>query len=141
MTARIRPFQPDDYDRAFTLWQNSDGVGLSSADSRENILAYLLRNKGTSFVAEEEQRIIATILGGHDGRRGYIHHLCVHDGYRRQGLGNMLVTHCLDALKALGIQKCHIFILNDNHTGLAFWKQIGWHHRNDISLVSRTLEA
>ena len=129
------------YDEVLTLWQQCEGIGLSSADSRENIQSYLKRNPGMSFVARTQSLLVGAILAGHDGRRGYIHHLAVHPEWRRQGLGRQLVDRCLQVLKGAGIQKCHLFIFNDNTGGIDFWKSVGWEFRKDISVISRKLEA
>jgi len=129
------------YDEVLTLWQQCEGIGLSSADSRENIQSYLKCNPGMSFVARTQSLLVGAILAGHDGRRGYIHHLAVHPEWRRQGLGRQLVDRCLQVLKGAGIQKCHLFIFNDNTGGIDFWKSVGWEFRKDISVISRKLEA
>jgi putative acetyltransferase len=113
---------------------------LSGADSRDCIETYLQRNPGMSFVACSQDKIIGAILAGHDGRRGYIHHLAVHPRYRRLGIGRILVQHSLDALAKAGIQKCHLFLLNDNTGGLRFWQSAGWTFRKELNLVSKTIE-
>jgi putative acetyltransferase len=123
-----------------SLWQQCDSIGLSDADSRGNIQAYLNRNQGMSFVARDDGTIVGVILCGHDGRRGYIHHLTVRSEYRRQGLGGKLVKKGLSVLQAAGIKKCHIFILNNNAGGIEFWKDIGWTPRADISIISKIIE-
>ena len=51
ISASILPFTIEDYDQVYALWQRCEGVGLSSADSRQSIAAYLDRNPGMSFVA------------------------------------------------------------------------------------------
>lgn len=127
------------YGDILSLWQQCEGVGLSDADSRENIQSYLDRNPGMSFIATSDGRVIGTVLGGHDGRRGYIHHLAVHPDCRRQGIGRQLAERCLQVLGDEGIQKCHIFIFNNNAGGIAFWKSMGWTHRKDISVISKTI--
>jgi ribosomal protein S18 acetylase RimI-like enzyme len=135
----ISPFTIDTYDQVIDLWQQTEGVGLSSADSRESIRAYLERNPGMSFIAEQEGTLIGAVLGGHDGRRGYIHHLAVHPDYRRQGLGRKLVDRCLAALQEVCIQKCHLFIFNTNLEGVDFWENVGWMKRTDIGVMSKNI--
>lgn len=93
-----------------------------------------------SFVARENNDLVGAILCGHDGRRGYIHHLAVRAEYRRQGLGHKLVEKSLSVLQAVGIQKCHLFIFNNNVSGIAFWKKIGWAYRKDISVISKIIQ-
>lgn len=140
MTITISPFVIEAYRDVLTLWQQCEGIGLSDADSQENIRSYLERNPGMSFLARTQGLLIGAVLAGHDGRRGYIHHLAVHPEWQRHGLGRQLVDRCLQSLKGAGIQKCHLFIFNDNTGGIAFWKSVGWEQRMDISVISKTLE-
>ena len=140
MDVNISQFEIDEYDHVLALWQQCDRVGLSSADSRESIQVYLDRNPGMSFVAAVDSRTVGAVLAGHDGRRGYIHHLAVHPDWRRQGIARRLVDYCLEVLAKVGIQKCHIFIFNGNADGIAFWESVGWTRRSDISVISKTIE-
>lgn len=135
----IRDFTIGDYEEAVSLWKTSEHVGLSSADERENITRFLERNPGMSKVAVENGRIIGTVFCGHDGRRGYLYHLCIYERNRRQGLGRKLVDVCLKELKKEGIEKCHLFIFDRNAEGKKFWQGTGWQNRNDITLFSREL--
>ncbi len=100
---------------------------------------YLDRNPGMSFIAASEDNVVGAILAGHDGRRGYIHHLAVASDFRRKGIARQLVNRCLKALTDSGIRKCHIFIFNSNAAGIAFWGAMGWTYRSDIGVMSKTL--
>ncbi len=133
----ITPITLNDYDAVIALWQICAGVGLSDADERDSIQYYLERNPGMSFAAWDGDRVVGAVLCGHDGRRGYIHHMAVHPGYRRQKIGGQLVGCCLDALHAIGLQKCHLFIFTENEPGIAFWQAEGWQYRTDIAVMSK----
>ncbi len=141
MKIEIRPFLMEAYDHVFALWQQSEGIGLSEADSAASIQAYLNRNPGMSFVATADGAVIGAVLCGHDGRRGYIHHLAVQPQSRRRSVGRQLVDQCLSALQREGIRKCHIFVYNQNQDGMAFWKSVGWTPRSDLSLISKNIET
>jgi len=134
----INEMQIEDYGEIFELWSNTPGMGLSDADTYENIHRFLLRNKGLSFVCRHEDRIIGTILCGHDGRRGYIYHVTVAEKYRGRGIGRMLVDKSLQKLKEEGINKCHLFVFSDNEIGNAFWSLKGWTKRQDIYVYSKS---
>ena len=129
----------DAYDDVRALWQECTGVYLSDADSRGNLQIYLDRNPDMSFIATAEGKAVGAVLAGHDGRRGYIHHLVVHPDCRRQGIGGKLVQRCLDVLGAAGIQKSLILIFNDNSEGIAFWKSLGWTLRPDVCMASKVI--
>lgn len=136
MSFDIRVFTSDDHAAALKLWQASEGVGLSDADSFENIARFLERNPGLSLVATDAGRVVATILCGHDGRRGLIHHLLVAPTHRRQGLGRALLKRALAALGQAQIQKCHLLVFRDNAEGMAFWHGIGAEERVSLALFS-----
>lgn len=140
MGIEIHEMVIDDYDEIYRLWDMSDQIGLSKADSRYGIQKFLERNPGMSYVAVENGKIIGAVLCGHDGRRGYIHHLMVHPDYRRKGLGRSLVGRCMYALTRIGIQKCHLFIYEDNEAGMKFWEQLGWEKRVELSMMSQDIE-
>jgi ribosomal protein S18 acetylase RimI-like enzyme len=124
------------YDLVKTLWLQSEGVGLSEADSYENIERYLEQNDGLSYVAFEDSDLIGAVLCGHDGRRGYIHHVAVAQPHRRQGIGRSLINLCINALKSAGIAKCHLFVFTDNENAKQFWERIGWMQRTDLNVMS-----
>ena len=129
-----------DYEEALALWQATEGLGLSAADSREAIARYLARNPGLSFVARSEAgELVGAVLCGHDGRRGYLHHLAVRPDCRGQGLGRELCARCLAALRAEGIDKCHLFVRRANVAGQSFYQRSGWTERNLI-VMSRDIE-
>lgn len=137
---KIQTMKIADYAKAVALWRRCDGVRLhDDIDSEEGIARYLQRNRGMSFVAMHEGRLVGAVLCGHDGRRGYLHHLAVDDACRGQGLGKALVARAMAQLAAKGIRKCHIFILGGNRAGKAFWTRVGWTKRTDIKIMSRDL--
>jgi len=141
MQIDVVPFTIDVYDDVLMLWEQAEGVGLHDySDSREGIESYLSRNPGLSFVARAGGTVVGAVLAGHDGRRGYLHYLTVHPDYRRQGIGRRLVDCCLGALQKAGIPKCHLFIFNDNVSGIAFWESVGWTPRTDIAIVSKIID-
>ena len=133
----IRLIHVDDYDEIYALWSRTPGMGLSDADSEANIRKFLMRNKDLSFCYKDDDKIIATILCGHDGRRGYIYHVTVAPKYRGGGIGRDLVEKSLQRLKVEGINKCHLFVFADNEPGNAFWRSTGWTKRDDIFVYSK----
>lgn len=137
----LRAMTPADHNAVLALWQATEGIGLNESDTPEAIAAYLVRNPGFSLVAEIEGVIVGALLGGHDGRRGYLHHLAVASLHRRRGLGRALVGESLARLHAQGITKCNIFLYANNAAGRAFWLREGWAPREDLFLVQKAISA
>ena len=136
MAIEVSPMTPTDYDVALALWQGLEGIGLSEADSREAIEAFLTRHPGLSLVARDGKQLVGAVLCGHDGRRGYLYHLAVARAHREHGIGRRLVELCLARLAAAGIQKCHIFVHADNQAGAQFWRHLGYSERTDLKIMS-----
>ena len=87
----LRSMTLDDYDVVYALWQSISGIGLSASDERDAIAAFLERNPGFSAVVTAARAgIVGVVLCGHDGRRGYLHHLAVQSQYRKHGIAKML---------------------------------------------------
>jgi ribosomal protein S18 acetylase RimI-like enzyme len=137
----LRPFVIADYDAVFALWLRSEGMGLGDGDTREGIAKFLDRNPGLSRVAEAEERIVGAVMCGHDGRRGYLHHLAVDANFQKRGIGRALVEACLAALKAEAIPRCSVFVYANNHAGRAFWGHFGWRLRDDIVIIQKVFSA
>lgn len=135
----VAPFTMSAYHAVLAIWERSEGIGLSGADAWDSIAAYLERNPGSSFVASVGGEPVGAVLCGHDGRRGYIHHLAVDGPFRGRGIGTALLDRCLASLRADGIQKCHLFVYHDNHSGIGYWRRRGWEFRTDIAVMSREL--
>lgn len=134
MSIIIRPMEADDYENVYRLWENIQGFGLRSVDdSREGVERFLKRNPGTSVVAEQNGRIVGTILCGHDGRQGSFYHVCVERTYRKRGVGERMVRFALRALQREGISKVTLVAFTTNHVGNSFWKELGWMEREDFN--------
>lgn len=132
----IKAMTIEAYDKIYSIWCSIPGIGLSNADSKKAIEKYLKRNPNMSFSCYDGNKIVGTILCGHDGRRGYIHHTCVLSEYRGKNIGKKLVEKALEVLKNEGIDKCHLFVFCDNEVGKNFWKRLGWEKRSDLLVYS-----
>jgi putative acetyltransferase len=136
---QLRVMTLADHDEVLALWRVTEGIGLTVSDEREAIGAYLTRNPGMSFVAVAGGRIVGAVLGGHDGRRGYLHHLAVTPAWRHRGIGRALVEAVLTELKSAGMPKCNLFLYAHNEAGRAFWLKHGWAAREDLVVMQKTL--
>ncbi len=138
MTRVIRSMTIADYEAVLQLWRQTEGVGLNESDTRDRVGAFLERNPGLSRVVLRGGQIVGAVLCGHDGRRGYLHHLAVAAAHRKLGLGKALVEACLADLAQRDISKCNIFLFADNADGEAFWKHNGWAKRPDLQVSTRS---
>jgi ribosomal protein S18 acetylase RimI-like enzyme len=81
-----------DYPSAVELWRHTEGIGLNESDTEDGVRSFLIRNPGMSAIARSSSGdLVGVVLCGHDGRRGYLHHLAVRDSERNQGIASQLI--------------------------------------------------
>lgn len=130
----IRTMTIEDFDQVHALWMTIKGFGIRSIDdSKEGVERFLKRNPTTSVVAEIDNKIVGSILCGHDGRRGCLYHVCVDEKYRRHGIGKAMVVYAMQALKREKINKVSLIAFTVNDIGNAFWNTIEWIERKDLN--------
>lgn len=132
----IRPMTIDDYDEVYAMWLITTRRALSAADERDQMARYLKRNEGLSQVAIVDGKIVGTVLAGHDGRRGFIHHMAVLPEYRRRRIGHALAEKAIEKISSECIDKTHIFCYQNNETGQKFWSDFGFVKRDDVYVFS-----
>ncbi|MCD8084558.1 MAG: GNAT family N-acetyltransferase [Clostridiales bacterium] len=134
MGIHIREMVLADYDKVYQLWSGIEGFGIRSIDdSREGVERFLKRNPTTSVVAEQNGRIVGTILCGHDGRTGFFYHVCVAKSYRNRGVGHRMAHFAMLALQEEGINKVSLVAFKRNTVGNEFWHNVGWTERSDMN--------
>ncbi len=148
MKIMIRHVNIEDYDGIYGLWNSTEQSkrALNSVDdSRDGIERYLKRNPTTCFLAyisdeaSNDEKIVGVILTGHDGRRGIVHHMCVHPDYRRQGIAGMLVEKAEEALRGEGITKVFGLVFKDNDVANNFWERQGYTLRTNLNYRNKSL--
>ena len=132
----IREMTIDDYDEVYEMWQITTKRALSKADERDQMERYLKHNAGMSQVAVVDGKIVGTVLAGHDGRRGFIHHMAVLPEFRRKKIGHALAQTAIQKSREQGIDKTHIFCYQNNETGQSFWRDFGFEKREDVFVYS-----
>ncbi|MER5478776.1 GNAT family acetyltransferase [Streptomyces sp. NPDC002734] len=134
----IRPFEDPDTDAVVALWE---AAGLTRpwnspwADVRRKQTV----QPEMFFVAEDDGRIVGTVMAGYDGHRGWINYLAVSDDRRGTGLGRSLVERAEAALTALGCPKVQLQVRLDNIGVIDFYERLGYAPYEAISLGKRLI--
>jgi ribosomal protein S18 acetylase RimI-like enzyme len=123
------------YDEVIQLWRNA-GIGVGSSDSKEELEKMLARNPDLFLIGEIKDQIIAVVMGGFDGRRGYVHHLAVEPGYQKKGFGREIMNALNEIFLQKGIHKVHLFIERRNKEVVDFYRNLGWEIREDLTMMS-----
>jgi ribosomal protein S18 acetylase RimI-like enzyme len=138
---RLREFRyPEDYPIARTLWENAGtGIQLRRSDEPEEIQKKLQRDPDLFLVVESNGRMIGTIIGGFDGRRGLIYHLVVEASFRKLGVGNLLMDEVEQRLKNKGCLRCYLLVTMDNEEAMRFYEARDWERMDDLYTYAKTL--
>lgn len=120
----IRELRGTDGDALRRLWKEA---GLASLGDDDRSLARMARrNPGLVLVAVEGTQIIASALGGWDGRRGWVYHVATAKSHRRRGIATRLLDQIEAALTVLGAPKVNAMVQQENDDGRAFWEARGY---------------
>ena len=79
-----------------------------------------------------KDRIVAVVLGTHDGRKGWINRLAVLPEYRRRGLGSLLVKELEGRFRKMGLDIYCGMIETYNDESMAFFARLGYVRHEDI---------
>ena len=127
-----------DFNAVRLVWKES-GIELSFSDSDNELHCMLERNPRYCFVLENGNNIIGGVLGGFDGRRGWIHHLAIHPDYQQKGYGKMLLDKLISVFEEDKIVKLKLEILESNKEVINFYKHLGWDMRPELTTMSLNL--
>ena len=138
----IREFKyPHDYPAARLLWEAAGpGIHLQRSDDPEEIEKKLKRDPDLFLVAETDHKIVGTVVGGFDGRRGMVYHLAVSDLYRRKGIGEMLMDELEHRLKLKGCIRSYLLVTVENKSAMDFYKKRGWSQMDYVNIYGKDLE-
>lgn len=137
----IREFHyPADYQQVYDLWSSIEkGVHIGRSDSPAEIQKKISRDPDLFLVAEHQNTIIGSVIGGYDGRRGLIYHLAVNAAFRGQGIGSRLMDEVEFRLRSRGCLKCYLLVSTDNTEVENYYRQRGWEHMDSIHLFGKRL--
>ena len=132
---KIEKFSMKLYEDVVQLW-NKAGISVGSSDSKNEVERMLERNPNLFLIGKIKENIIAVVMGGFDGRRGYVNHLAVDPIYQKKGYGKKLIDDLISEFRRIGVHKIHLFIEKQNQAVVDFYSNLGWQMRNDLIMMS-----
>ena len=131
----IVKFSIKNYEEIIELWRKA-GISVGSTDTKEELEIMAKRNPQLFLIGKIDQKIISVVMGGFDGRRGYVHHLAVDPDYQKKGYGEMIIDDLLDRFHKMRVHKVHLFIEKCNKDVVDFYRDLGWEIRDDLIMMS-----
>lgn len=137
----IREMGEKDLPKVLLIWRIVN-IELTYSDKHEELVRMIKHNPGLCLVVEDklDRNIFGAVLGGFDGRRGWVHHLAIYPSIQGKKYGTLLMDELLRRFKERNVVKLKIEILKSNIGVIDFYKKIGWKLRSDLSTMSLSLK-
>lgn len=132
----IRPFKADDESAVIELWNQCDLLRPWN-DPRRDIQRKLSVNPELFLVGLTQGTIVATVMAGYEGHRGWINYLAVSPECQRQGLGREIMEAAEQRLRQLGCPKINLQVRTTNQSVIDFYQQLGFKIDDVVSLGKR----
>jgi GNAT superfamily N-acetyltransferase len=134
----IREFNMDDYDELIYLWSRAKlPYKPEGRDKKESIKSELDRENSIFFVAEFNNKLIGSIFGTHDGRKGWINRLAVDPEYRLKCVARKLISVVEKKLYGKGIEIIACLIEDWNGESIKFFEKMGYIQHPDIIYLTK----
>ncbi len=95
-------------------------------DPKKDIARKMKVNPELFLVGVEGNKVIATVMGGYDGHRGWVNYVGVDPAYQKTGVGRQMMDALEDKLKAIGCPKFNLLVRKDNIGAIEFYKKLGF---------------
>ena len=134
----IRPFRETDESDVVELWQLCDLTRPWNNPNRD-IERKLTVQREMFLVGEVEEKIVATVMAGYDGHRGWINYLAVHPNFQGKQIGRALVDAVEHKLLEAGCPKINLQVRSTNVKAVEFYKRIGFVQDDVLSFGKRII--
>ena len=132
----IRPFELSDEAQVIDLWRKCELVRPVNDPSRD-IRRKLSVNPELFLVGTLNGKIIAAVMVGYEGHRGWINYLAVHPNYRLNGYGRQMMAEAEKRLRAVGCPKINLQVRANNRAVIDFYRRVGFDVDDVVSLGKR----
>lgn len=132
----IRPFDPTDEEAVVSLWRRCDLVRPWN-DPHKDIHRKLRVRPDMFLVGEVDGRVVATVMAGFEGHRGWMNYLAVDPSHRRKGLARGMVAAAETLLRESGCPKVNLQVRASNSDVIAFYRRLGYSVDEVVSMGKR----
>ena len=125
MTMLIRPYVAGDFAAVTALWI-ATGISIHYNDPAKDIPRMQATHNCQLYVGSIDERLMASIMVGHEGHRGWLYKLAVMPEFTGKGHGRALVHQAERWLVARGVPKCNLLIRDTNIKVREFYQRLGY---------------
>ena len=127
----IAAIADDDIASVAALWQRC-GLTRPWNDPAADIALARSGPNATVLVGRDDSRLVASVLVGHDGHRGWVYYVAVDPDCRHRGYGRLIMDAAEGWLRGRGIEKMQLMVRPDNREVQAFYQSLGYFEQQRI---------
>ena len=139
MQLRIRAYRLNDEQEVIQLWKRCSLV-VPQNDPEKDIARKLKVQPELFLVGVRVDRIVATVMAGYEGHRGWINYLAVAPEFQGQGLARRLMDAVESKLRELGCPKINLQVRETNTAVIEFYERIGFKIDHVVSLGKKLVK-
>ncbi|EAQ98762.1 GNAT family acetyltransferase [Congregibacter litoralis] len=133
---KIRAYNENDKNEVISLWGDC-GLTVAQNDAAKDIERKLKVDPDLFLVGVSESEIVASVMGGYEGHRGWINYLAVKPSEQRKGYGQAIMQAVEILLKGKGCPKINLQVRSANESVIAFYSAMGYENDNVVGLGKR----
>jgi ribosomal protein S18 acetylase RimI-like enzyme len=127
----IAAIEDGDIADVIALWQRC-GSTRAWNDPAGDIARARKETNATVLLGRNDGLLIASVLVGHDGHRGWVYYVTVDPDHRHKGYGREIMTAAENWLRARGIEKLQLMVRGDNTKVHAFYEALGYYDQERV---------
>lgn len=135
---QIRLFRLADEAAVVALWEECR-LTRPWNDPHKDIARKLAVQPELFLVGVTDGALMASLMAGYEGHRGWMNYLAVAPRFRGRGFGRSLVEHAERALLERGCPKVNLQVRATNLEAVAFYRRLGYAQDESISLGKRLI--
>jgi len=132
----IRPFKEGDEEALVSLW-NMCKLTVPWNNPYKDIARKLKVQAELFLVGYLEDKLIASVMAGYDGHRGWINYFAVHPDFQARGYGKQLMENVENGLRELGCPKINLQIREGNDKVFSYYQKLGFVEEKRINMGKR----
>ena len=134
----IRAFQPADEPAVMALWKECN-LTRPWNDPHKDIARKLAVQPELFLVGTVDNEVMASVMAGYEGHRGWVNYLAVARRCRGRGYGRVLMQHVEQRLLERGCPKLNLQVRTSNPQAIEFYRRIGYEQDEAVSLGKRLI--
>ena len=136
MEMQIRPFAAHDEPEVVSLWERCE-LTRPWNDPHKDIQRKVAVSPDLFLVGEVDGRVVAAVMAGYEGHRGWLNYLAVEPALRRRGLGRAIVEEAERRLRLRGCPKVNLQVRTTNPEAIEFYRRLGYSVDEAVSMGKR----